>query len=742
MSEVGFFRVHDSAPDARDCALRSRISAWRGASADDEYFAVNTAEFSVIPGSPFAYWVSESIRDSFRRYPPLDGNAGIVQHGASTKNDFRFLRLWWEVAPHVLGFSLPNTYQDQGWVHFAKGGSYSPYYADLHLVIRWKDNAAEIAADVVQKYPYLKGDPEWVLHRSNRYFEPGITWPLRTNGLSFRIMPAGAVFGHKGPAAFASNARPDSTVALLAVLNSQVFLELVRAQLARTALAQSYEIGLVGATPLPATTANAPVQAVYCMHDLRREPAASDETSHVFSLVSLMKAGDCKLSLIEVAAARAAQEVERNRMLSETQQTIEEWVFDLYGFGEEERRRILYGPEDMALPAPIESDADTADAEALDEDDEETIVLEDLPTRVANLFMWCVGVALGRWDVRMARDPSLIPALQGPFERLPRIAPGGLIGPDGLPATLERIASEAWLRARPDVITLPEPGNWAGPDSIPAEEYPIEVAWDGILVDDEGHPRDIVARVRAVLALRVRQHRSAPRRSRQEALEILQGERGRTPRRPCGSGSVTQKASELEQDLSSTSTSSATARAGARRRSTGGWPATRPGGGRPRTAVWLYYHRLTQATPSGRSLSEYVGPKRHAGGAAARGAAHREGRRLRGQSAEKRRIEREIEEQGLAAGGAGPGWRGELRAVAERGYRPDLDDGVVINAGSAAPSWCAWKEPEKIWKELEKGEVRLGTSWRCSTGRSACGRSVATDRSLSHRARGGGAVPG
>ena len=74
----------------------------------------------------------------------------------------------------------------------------------------------------------------------------------------------------------------------------------------------------------------------------------------------------------------------------------------------------------------------------------------------ANLLMWCVGVAFGRWDVRMARDQSLIPELQGPFDRLPQVAPGGLVGPDALPATRKRIASEAWLRARADVISLPE----------------------------------------------------------------------------------------------------------------------------------------------------------------------------------------------------------------------------------------------------------------------------------------------
>src|SRR5690606_33265818 len=107
--------------------------------------------------------------------------------------------------------------------------------------------------------------------------------------------------------------------------------------------------------------------------------------------------------------------------------------------------------------------------------------------------------AFGRWDVRMALDGELLPDLQGPFDRLPRVAPAGLVGSDGLPATPDNIASEVWLPARPDVISVPEPGSVDGPSSITAHEYPVEVAWHGILVDDPDHEWDIVRKVREVL---------------------------------------------------------------------------------------------------------------------------------------------------------------------------------------------------------------------------------------------------
>lgn len=91
-----------------------------------------------------------------------------------------------------------------------------------------------------------------------------------------------------------------------------------------------------------------------------------------------------------------------------------------------------------------------------EDEDDEPAPPEDLPARVQNLLMWCVGVAFGRWDARMALAPTLLPPLQGPFDPLPRCAPGALVGTDGLPpANAVTIVPEAWLRARKNVLDIP-----------------------------------------------------------------------------------------------------------------------------------------------------------------------------------------------------------------------------------------------------------------------------------------------
>src|SRR5207244_2401073 len=60
-------------------------------------FIINTAEFSRLPGSPFAYWVESSTIRSLTKEHRLEGNAGKVRVGLQTGDDTRFLRLIWEV---------------------------------------------------------------------------------------------------------------------------------------------------------------------------------------------------------------------------------------------------------------------------------------------------------------------------------------------------------------------------------------------------------------------------------------------------------------------------------------------------------------------------------------------------------------------------------------------------------------------------------------------------------------------
>src|SRR5690554_2470964 len=128
MARSLFFRLLNTPIDTKGDALVARIAALDEDGAS-ETFVVEPGDFSKIPGSSFAYWVTGSIRNLFVTMPSLQSHRRVVCFGLSTKNDFRFLRAWWEMRPADA---------QRIWFPFAKGGAYSPFYYDVHLVIDWE----------------------------------------------------------------------------------------------------------------------------------------------------------------------------------------------------------------------------------------------------------------------------------------------------------------------------------------------------------------------------------------------------------------------------------------------------------------------------------------------------------------------------------------------------------------------------------------------------------------------------
>ena len=72
MTPTTFFRLLHVPIDAKGDALAERIAALNSsaspnaAGAAEETYTLDPAAFAQIPGSPFAYWVSDSILRIFR----------------------------------------------------------------------------------------------------------------------------------------------------------------------------------------------------------------------------------------------------------------------------------------------------------------------------------------------------------------------------------------------------------------------------------------------------------------------------------------------------------------------------------------------------------------------------------------------------------------------------------------------------------------------------------------------------
>lgn len=414
--------------DDKAAALLEVCGQQRTGVSDARVFEVPSQAFDSVPGKPFAYWVSEAVRKAFESSPALQNEERIAAIGASTKDDGRFLRLNWEI-----------TGNSEEYPAFAKGGRYSPFYADIHLVIRWRNDGIE-PKTFVSDYRASRGwSPHWKaeLHNPHCYFRPGLTWPRRTQGgLSLRVLPAGGIFADKGPAAFVSDDSPAELLALLALVNSKAFGLLVSLQMAFG----SYEVGVIQKTPIPDLDAEQQAALAGLARrawSLKRSLDTIEETSHAFALPAALRSrlGNYDPPAIEAELVRIQAE-------------IDDIAFDLYGFSEVDRAAVQ-GNQGVA------NDGDTGDSAEDEGDDEDSAAPID---HTAGLLSWAVGVAFGRFDWRLATGARAAPAEPDPFDPLPAKSPGML--PDG-----------------------------AAPFH----------AHEGILVDDQGHPHDLARLVEEVL---------------------------------------------------------------------------------------------------------------------------------------------------------------------------------------------------------------------------------------------------
>jgi hypothetical protein len=191
-------------------------------------FDIARRDFAAIDGAPLNYRGIGSVAHIFREAPALEPGWGIAAQGLATADDPRFVRCRWEVAEGTTG-------EGRDWAPFAKGGDFSRFYADIHLVVLWRDHGEEIRRF---EGAYIRNE--------HSYFKAGLTWPLRTQrGFNLRVMPPGCVFGHKGPAVFPKK-EPDTSY-LLGVANSTPAEFLLKGLMSFG----SWEVGVIKRLPVP-----------------------------------------------------------------------------------------------------------------------------------------------------------------------------------------------------------------------------------------------------------------------------------------------------------------------------------------------------------------------------------------------------------------------------------------------------------------------------------------------------------
>jgi hypothetical protein len=279
--------------------------------------------------------------------------------------------------------------------------------------------------------------------------------------------------------------------------------------------------------------------------------------------------------------------------------------------------------------------------------------IEDIKDPKVVSVSYVLGIAFGRWDVRFAIGETPLPELPNPFAPLPISPPGQLQNSHGMP-----ISSE-------DVKRLKTKGQW---------NYPIEIPWNGILVDDSEHLLDIEASLHKIFQVISKRRWEAIEQDMCDKLGVRSLRI--YLRKPTGFF-----ADHLKRYSES------------RRQAPIYWPLTTKTG---KYTVWVYYHRLTDQTLY-TGVNDFVEPKILQ--------VSEELNFLRSTSNRTPEQEENLEELTSLELELRE-FRDELLRIATF-WRPNLNDGVLV---TASPLWKLFqhkpwqKNLKQTWDKLEKGE--------------------------------------
>lgn len=149
------------------------------------FFEATESNFSKIPGSPIAYWVSAMFIANFSK-TTLGDFVELVE-GIHTRDNERFLRLWFEI--DYGKSSLKKFDKTKKWYGFNKGGMYRQWYGNNDYVINWEYDGKEVRE-------FSKAS----IGNCHHYFETGITFTFLTSSVnSFRYSPYGNLYDFAGP---------------------------------------------------------------------------------------------------------------------------------------------------------------------------------------------------------------------------------------------------------------------------------------------------------------------------------------------------------------------------------------------------------------------------------------------------------------------------------------------------------------------------------------------------------------
>lgn len=173
-------------------------------------FSARQDNFSKIPGSPVAYWVSENI---IKCYDNLTISSIAFSDGQIlTGNNDKYLRLLWEVDE--------NSIKEKLWVLHAKGGEYRRWAGNIDTVVKFDEKSIQhYKTDKISRFP-----------KKEILFRRGVTWTLVSMNPLFGVRELDAQHTFNKAAAtilFNDNSLINYTIGVLNSKVTEVLLKVI-----------------------------------------------------------------------------------------------------------------------------------------------------------------------------------------------------------------------------------------------------------------------------------------------------------------------------------------------------------------------------------------------------------------------------------------------------------------------------------------------------------------------------------
>ena len=154
--------------------------------AGENRYAADQSNFSKIPGSPVAYWVSENVFTAFSFGKLFD--VGMTRRGLQTGDKDRFIRYWFE--PKASELQLPKeSLENYKWVIMNNGGNARKWYGEITNAVLWENNGKVI-----------KSTGKAIIPSEELYFRECITWNrISVGNLSVKYQEPGIIQGDMSP---------------------------------------------------------------------------------------------------------------------------------------------------------------------------------------------------------------------------------------------------------------------------------------------------------------------------------------------------------------------------------------------------------------------------------------------------------------------------------------------------------------------------------------------------------------